>query len=431
MTISSRNKLLWYLDILGALAMYLYVLTTYVAHDVIIKSYANSISLYTFLALVLFKTVLEIRKFPRTSRFTLWYLLFTIFSFIVMLYSPEVKLFDSTFYSIFVAFALIFSFELYLKSENSFKCLVWCYAISGFATVLLLFFTGNLEGNPSDRLGQDFFGNANDFASLMMIAAMCALWLTIYTRSARKILPFLFFLADMYALVLSGGRKYFVIPFVFLYFILLFKRDRKGRVHIFRVTLIFAVLFFAVLIAIMKIPFLYESIGVRMEGLIQAFLGTGGDNSSLVRADMRNAAIAEWKKAPLFGYGLDSFKYYALEHFEHFYYSHCNYTELLYSGGIFYFILYYFMFAKIAFEAFRRKALASPYRAFAIAVPVCLFILDFGAVSFYSPHNLIMLLLACKCLTFSNTDVLNEGVKPQHFAFLRKKNNLPDSAENV
>lgn len=408
MTISSREKFLSYLDVIGAIAMYLYVFTNYVAQDIIISSYVNSVFLYTFLGLVLFKTCLTFRELPRMSRFTLWYILFAIFSFIVMLYSPEFKLFDGAFYGILITLALIYSFQLYVTSENGFRCLAWCYSASGFATILMLLVTGNFHGDAGDRLGQTTFGNANIFASLMMVAAMYTLWLVVYTKGLQRILPALFFLADIYALALSGGRKFFVIPFIFLYFLFLFKRDRRGRIHVVRVTLIFAALGLAVLIAIMKVPVLYNSIGVRVEGLIRNFLGSGKEYSAMIRRDLRQAAMEEWKKSPLFGYGLDSFKYFARDNLDHFYYSHCNYTELLYSGGIAYFALYYAMFAKILIEAFRKKTLASSFRAFAITVPICLFIFDYGAVSFNTPHNLVMLMLACKCLTFESVDEIKE-----------------------
>ena len=388
--------------------MYLYVFTNYVAQDIIINSYVNSVFLYTFLGLVLFKTCLTFRELPRMSRFTLWYILFTVFSFIIMLYSPKIKLFDGAFYSILITLALIYSFQLYVTSEKGFRHLAWCYSGSGFATILMLFVTGNFHGSVDDRLGQTTFGNANIFASLMMVAAMYTLWLVVYTKGLPRILPAIFFLADMYALALSGGRTFFVIPFIFLYFLFLFKRDKRGRIHVVRVTLIFAALGIAVLIAIMTVPVLYNSIGVRMKALWDTFIGNTNIGSASIREDLRHAAMEGWRESPIFGHGLDSFKYLALEKIDHFYYSHCNYTELLYNGGIFYFILYYFMFAKILIEAFRQKTLASSYRAFAITVPICLFIFDYGAVSFSSPHNLVMLMLACKCLTFDNLDEKKE-----------------------
>lgn len=405
MSISESKKSFLSLDVIGSIVMYLYVLTNYVAQDIIISAYVNSLFLYLFLGIVLFKAISMLKTTLKLSPFIIWYILFALFSLVVMLYSPSFSLFSGTFYAILISLALIFSFQLYVTKGDEFKRLAWCYAISGAATVLMLLVTGNLKGSADDRLGQETFGNANIFASLMMIAAIYTIWLAVYTKgTAKKMISVIFIFADMYALALSGGRKFFVIPFLFLYILLLFKKDRKGRVHVVKVTLIFTVIVIALWIAIMKIPFLYESIGIRMEGLIETFSGEGGDYSSRIREDLRQAAMDEWSKAPLFGYGLDSFKYYARDNLGHFYYSHCNYTELLYSGGIIYFVLYYAMFAKIFLNVFRKKTLAVPYRAFAIAVPICLFIFDFGAVSFNSSHNLIMLLLAYKCQSFESEE---------------------------
>lgn len=410
----SNNKRTITLGTVSVVIMYLYVFSGYIAQDILISSRFTSIFLYTFIGLSFLKALFELKKIGKISPFILWYGIFAIFSLIIMLYSPSVSFFSGTFYSIFVAFVLLYSFNLYIRTEKDFRKLAWCYTISGAATVLMLLATGNLHGNAGDRLGQDTFGNANIFASLMMIAAMYTLWLAVYTKGWKKWILILFFFADMYALALSSGRKYFIIPLIFLYFLLLFKQDKKGKTHFIRATIFAAVLIAAFWFAIMKIPLFYNAIGMRMESLLDAMAGTGGDNSALSREQMREAAISEWLKSPLWGYGLDSFKYFARDNFGHFHYSHCNYAELLYSGGILYFIFYYSIFFAILVKAIKKKDLSAPYRAFAIAVPISLFVFDYGAVSFSSAHNLILLLLAYKVLSFGNGEPKN--VKTQNSA---------------
>ena len=201
-------------------------------------------------------------------------------------------------------------------------------------------------------------------------------------------------LLDMYSLALSGGRKFFIVPFIFLYILLMFRKDKNGKRHMVAYTLLFAVIFGVVWWVIMNVPFFYEAIGVRMQGLVDNVQGVGGDGSAEIRERMREIAINKWLERPFIGYGFDSFKYLAQQEVGHFYYSHCNYTELLYSGGIFYFILYYLIFAIIAKNSLQNRALPNMYKAFSIGVVISLFIFDYGAVSYNGTPQIVFIMMA-------------------------------------
>jgi O-antigen ligase len=120
------------------------------------------------------------------------------------------------------------------------------------------------------------------------------------------------------------------------------KKDKKGRNHfIFYSVLIFAIVAL-VYYLIMNVEVLYNGIGIRLEQLISGVSGTGEfDSSAEIRVKLRNIAFEKWTDSPVYGYGFDSFKYYSKAVTGRFYYSHCNYTELLYNGGIIGIIVYY------------------------------------------------------------------------------------------
>jgi len=207
---------------------------------------------------------------------------------------------------------------------------------------------------------------------------------------------------EMYSLVLSGGRKFFIVPFIFLYILLWFKEDKRGRRHIIFYTILFAALLFGVVWLIMNVPTLYNAIGVRMEGFVQNLMGEGGDSSSAIRETIRHLAWDKWWDRVFFGYGFDSFKYLAEQEVGHFYYSHCNYTELLYSGGIFYLILYYGFYVALLWKALMRRHIAVPYRAFSVGVVLCFLVFDYGAVTYNGTLTVILLMLA-NSVTFFET----------------------------
>ena len=46
--------------------------------------------------------------------------------------------------------------------------------------ILMLQYTGKLKGNADERLGEEFVGNANIFAFMIMFAVLMQVWLLLY-----------------------------------------------------------------------------------------------------------------------------------------------------------------------------------------------------------------------------------------------------------
>ncbi len=391
---------------IGILLMCVYVFMTYNAVNIFIPSIYNTLILYVFFIWgVLVALIKTAGKKLTLSSYTAWYAIFMIASLAIMLYSPEKRLISGQFYLMIVSLCLTLVFQLFIKNEHTFSRLGWAYAISSFVLILSLYLTDNLTANASNRLGGDIMGNPNIFASMIMVAVLYEIWLFVYGTKRRTTKLFLIFLlaVNMYALIISAGRKYFVVPFIFFYILLLFKVDKKGKKHIIRYTVYIGLLATVAYTLIMKIPVFYETIGHRMESFIEGFLGKGQyDSSASIRKEMRILALRKWFVRPFWGYGFDSFKYYAQVAVGHFYYSHCNFTELLYNGGIIYFGIYYWIFYKIFKDVFIYKKGQGKYKAFAAAILVSFLVLDYVEVSYSMAVIQIMIAMALKCLTFEN-----------------------------
>ena len=396
---------------IGMFLAYVYILTLYIAQDVLMSSTINSLCLYAFLAYSAILFVLEFKSNGKMSVFSLWYLIFMVVSFICMLYAPNIQNVFGSFYAMIVSLFVFLFLQMYVKDESGFDGICWCYAISAFVLVLLLLITGNLSGDADDRLGQSLTGNANIFAMMMMVAVMYTIWLLVFKakRLITRTVLIVMIAVDFYALMLSAGRKFFVVPFIFLYILLISKRNKRGKKRIFLYTLGFAILILIVWVLIVNIEPLYNAIGVRMEGFFDWLWGGTGDASSEIRDRMRILAVERWLESPLWGYGFDSFKFYAKDAVGKFYYSHCNYTELLYCGGVVYFLLYYWMHFITIRSAVKNKAAPQSHRAFAIAVIISLAIFDFGAVTYNSTPMLIMLMMAFRAATFNTQKVNGES----------------------
>ena len=371
----------------------------------ILPSWLNKVSLISLLgygAITVFYKL--IKGTFCLSKYSIWYLIFGCCSLLTLTYSEYSHLEINHFYQIVVSFVVTLFLMEYIRTEKDFCLACWSYIISSFLMIAVLFATGRLVGSHVDRLGNEVSGNANIFATFMMYSILYSSWLLIYKDYRFYIKIFLCgnIISNIYALMLSGGKKFFAIPFIFIYILLLSKKDKDSKKHIIKYTVLVVIIIFAFYYLIMNIPMLYDAIGIRIKQFTNQYTGEGVvDGSSKERAIMRATAIEKWFERPFFGYGLDTFKYLKTPNLSaHHAYSHCNFTELLYSGGVFLFLVYYALFAFVVMKICCMKNKESKYTAFTIAAIISQFILDYGGVFYDVLTAQIFLMMAVWCLEF-------------------------------
>lgn len=389
---------------IGLFLFCLYVFMSYVANDSLISSIFSSYSLYLFLAYSAIYILIN-RKIKLSST-TVWLLIFMGISLLSMIYSPEKKILGGTFYFLIVNVILVTLLAQYTINLNTVETIALTYAVSSATMILILIVTGRIQDfSNSGRLGEELFGNANILASMLMVAAMYAIWLLIYGKNNifKKILLALCIMASYYGLFLSGGRKYIIVPVIFLYILLLFKTDKSGKKHLIKYTIIVACVAILGWVLIMNVPAFYEVIGVRMESLLSFLNGdtANADGSSKIRSQMIEMGLKQWILSPIWGYGFDSFKHYNVTVTGHFYYSHNNFVELLYNTGIIGFVAYYWQYGKIFIKAWKSKKTISPKaRAFAVALIVSMLAYEYGAINYTTTSTMVMFYIIEKMFTF-------------------------------
>ena len=394
---------------IGVALFCFYAFVSSLANDTVLPSTIGSLSLYLFLG---YSVVYILKKrFLRVELMTKWMLVFMMFSVFSLLYSPENALFsNSEFYQLIVGFIIVLFLTQYDISIKDIKKISWAYVLSAGTLILVLLTQGKLTGfSTSNRFGQDLFGNSNILASLLMKASMYAIWLFVYSdnKPIKKIILGLCLAASYYGMFLSGGRKFIVIPFVFLYVLLMFKQDNRGRKHMLKYTAVFLIAVAVVYYLIMNVPAFYAVIGERMESLFSFFL-TGSSisgSSAEQRADMINIGLRKWLESPIWGYGFDSFKYYNRSMTGHFYYSHNNFVELLYNLGIIGFVIYYWYYWKLFNIVWKEKSnYTSEVRAFVIGLVLSMLVFEYGAVNYSATATHIMFFFACTMLKETNCE---------------------------
>ncbi len=399
-----------------------YVLMSYLGNDVILPSAFYSTALYLFLGysalfiLSNMKIKLNIQLF--------WMLGFMALSLLTMLYSGEKEIFGGTFYLYLISVVLVLLLSQYKLNRTSVEIILWTYALSSFILVLLLAATGNLKDNSaSGRLGTELMGNANTLATMLMVAAIYSMWLLVYGKNTvvTRIILVLCLLSQYFAMFLSGGRKFVIVPILFLYVLLVLKQDKAGRRHTITYTVI--ILLIAVILwnLIMKVDVFYNIIGQRMESLLAMFKGdtANADGSALLREKMIKIGIEGWLQSPIWGYGFDSFKFYNQIVTGYKMYSHNNFVEMLYNYGVIGFCLYYWFYLKLLLTALKNECPKPLYaRAFAIATVISLLVFEYGAVD-YTIHVIAILLF----MAFALLNLNEKDCEPSNEPFEQTKEN--------
>ena len=382
-------------DSLWFFLLAVYTATGYFAQDMILPASINSLTLYVFLGYSLF-AVLCYGKIKLTTIIG-WEAICLAFSFVAMLYSPAFSIFDGTYYSLIVNFILVFILMQMPWNEERFEMILKTYVVSSGALIVILAATGKLEdSSDTGRLGQDLVGNANIFAVMLMVSAIYAIWLLVSSRKkSTKFFSLAFLIIIYIGMFLSGGRKYIIVPVVFLYILLVNKTDKKGRKHLLLYTFLIVAILFLLYQIIMNVEFFYDSIGNRFEDFFSLFDGGSDvDGSTIKRQKMIEAAWKTWPERPLFGHGFDSFKFYNAESvLGKMVYSHNNFVELLYNEGLVGFVVYYSFYAYLLYKAFKIKG-QTLYKGFVIGVIISWLFFEYFGITYNTTPTQIMLFLS-------------------------------------
>lgn len=320
---------------------------------------------------------------------SVWYCVFVIICVISTLYAKyQVTASDKV---EAMAKVLIFSVA-FINTVDSVKRVRIAMTVMSVSSVMLFFhllITDQLA--VDERLGTTLTGNANTFATMFMLGALCSIYLIFFSEKRwHKVLAVIAVVLQLYALALSGSRKFFLLPVILLGLMTAISTDTKKGLVWLRNFLFGVVLLFVAWWAVFNVEILYNSIGYRMEGMLAAFTGKGEvDASTEVRQKMIQKAVELWKNAPMMGHGIDNYKRisgYGV-------YAHNNYVELLADLGLLGMAAYYSFYAVMEWKILKNRNMGR-YRWYWAILLGCLLAFDYGAVSYDLFPVQILLLLA-------------------------------------
>lgn len=243
--------------------------------------------------------------------------------------------------------------------------------------------------------------SANTVGMFSSFAAFIAYGL--YREGEKKQKVYLVFCTmDVCFALLSASRKALMVMCLVVLLLVLFG---KSKIALFGKLGKLSVALMAVLIVaflVMNVPFLYELIGVRMEGMINGFFGMGAqvDASTKTRMNLVEYGMDWFYSSPIIGYGADNFR--ALMAAYHpgqtAYYAHNNYVELLVSYGVVGTAIYYAIYVAILARGIKRVR-RLPYTFLVLlCLALGLLVMDYGMVEYYSRDAQLFIMLSWSAL---------------------------------
>lgn len=312
----------------------------------------------------------------------------------------------------FIAMFFLYNY-IVLRNDMRSTIKIFVFAVSMVSIYVIVFSIPTLT---SQRLGTALGINANFLA----ISASFAFLMCFYFYLEKKgstyrnkfnsiIVNFTIFFLFVVVL-LTGSRKGLVIMLVggVLLLYLLFPNRRLK----YLIVSLFAS--FITYILIMNIPFLYNSIGMKVESLLTFLGGSSTEEASLnTRNTLTERGWEYFLMEPYRGYGLDNFKNLPRTYGV---YSHNNYIELLVSGGIIALFLYYISYVIALFKAYNGGRKGNPIMKLMFTIIILMMMAEYALVTYYGRIYLTLIIIVVSFISINK-----QSQRKDYSTFRQKK----------
>ncbi|MBQ7410441.1 MAG: O-antigen ligase family protein [Clostridia bacterium] len=243
--------------------------------------------------------------------------------------------------------------SVYCKDKESIKKMLKFISIAMAIMIIYLFIKTplsewnkiyNYTDNVADdagRLGYTIGVHPNSMGSLCVIT-FC-IWLYIFKTEKNKFSFIWMFLSV--ALLLFSKSRGAILQLLVMFFLFWILEENDFIKNIKKIILIVVISVIAVY-SILNVPFLYNLIGFRFEGILGIFNSnsTKVDASTTGRTKLMLVGLKMFLESPVLGVGAGNYAniaYYEYDIWKEVY-SHCNYIEILANLGCVGFIIYYY-----------------------------------------------------------------------------------------
>lgn len=251
-----------------------------------------------------------------------------------------------------------------------------------FISISIVFFSGFIEFfilNNFVRATGSIVDNANTFALNIIFISIILNEVT-----KNKKIHFLTHIYIIFSFIISGSRKSLIA--ISIYYIYIFIKNYSKNVSIKKIMFSLLMFLLFIIFVLYNYNILFDFImNIESVSRFQDIIKGNYDFSYIARKNMIEIGLEKIKESVFFGYGNDNFRIYSYFNM----YSHNNYIELLFSGGIFAIFSYYIIYIYILIKGMKVK----PVRLYTIMFISLMMILETAYVAYHTPLIWFILLL--------------------------------------
>ena len=290
-------------------------------------------------------------------------------------------------------------FYAYLSKYSSFSDLINVIIWSGFVVSFYTIFDLGLSQiyffiNSGLRIDVQFT-NINSVSNIASVSIVSIFFELIYKKKVKHLWMCI---PDILIVASSGSRKSFILLTFGIILIILMKNMNGNLIKTFAKWLIYFLILLLVFHFILSLP-MFEMINRRFSNMLSIFTDKANiDSSTYIRSRMILMGWKQFLKKPILGIGIgNTGKIILSETRYNNSYLHNNYIELLSSGGIIGFLIFYRMyFSNLIF--FLKNKNKNDEIKICLILTICILILDFGQVTYYSKSTYFYLMIFFLCV---------------------------------
>lgn len=328
--------------------------------------------------------------------FVVGFVLFSVFSLVSMIWAPGIGVAYIRLEDLALAVMLGVAFAANGSSLREIHLILDAFLVGTILISAVCLWMDRATLSGWARLGNALFESAGsniiEYSCMLIYAQMYAAY-RLFSSEKHGRWGMVFCLLFVCGL-LTGIRKAFVVPLVFVYVYLLI-RNRRNALKIIGVTVLVGALTVFLLFVASQY---FTSLGARLMDLLNDLLSgaeavSSDGNSYEERMWLRQTAWQAFTENPVFGLGVGQFRSYSVAHGGPDLYAHNNYLELLANSGVAGFALYYGAIALMIRALWKGLSIGDEERScfctFGVAFMVSILVMEYGQVDYYQSYFLL------------------------------------------
>ena len=328
---------------------------------------------------------------------TLWYGVFVVLGIISSLWADNFSLTFVPLTKLIIILVVTYCLIMHTDSYEKLETYIDIVIAASLFLVVYIFVKTPVSAWFDGFLGQVTNYNTNDIGCAVSIAVILSYYKGfIKNRKLMYVLCAVFF----FVVVLTSSRKSLLMSGLGIIMMTVF--NFRARNYVLRIFAIVVIMLFAVFL-IYQIPDLYNTVGVRIDKMIEFFMDDKSvDSSLMVRRYFIDMAKQFYFENPVFGIGLNNFSYRVNLYGKYASYAHNNYCEIAADLGSIGLVTYYWFYAYALLKLIKQVFDGHKTALLFTSLMMLFIVFEYGMVNYYKMQ--VHLVIAAAFVAISLND---------------------------